>query len=160
MNEDERRPCPRCGALHYATDTVCLSCGADLTDERPRQEPPRPETSRRQPAISLEGDRQFGPGAVRRLAVCFVLVFGWLAYFLLAHPTWHNGGLILLLMMVTVVIVIILRPKLQREAWWSDTQPIWSPGGGSLYGVLLVLFLLYLVWLATSSSGWSGWFDD
>ena len=39
MTAGERRACPRCGALNYTTDDVCMSCGADLTHGRGRGGP-------------------------------------------------------------------------------------------------------------------------
>jgi predicted nucleic-acid-binding Zn-ribbon protein len=30
MSTDDRQPCPQCGALNYAADDICVSCGYDL----------------------------------------------------------------------------------------------------------------------------------
>ena len=40
VSESDRKPCPKCGALNYPTDAVCLGCGAELAPPQPREEPP------------------------------------------------------------------------------------------------------------------------
>ncbi len=42
MQGRARLTCPRCGAPVYATDDVCMNCGAELIPEKP-PEPPEPE---------------------------------------------------------------------------------------------------------------------
>lgn len=30
MSDGNRQPCPKCGALNYLADDICVSCGYDL----------------------------------------------------------------------------------------------------------------------------------
>lgn len=40
MAKGDRRPCPQCGALNYAADDICVSCGYDLPAGGPRADLP------------------------------------------------------------------------------------------------------------------------
>jgi hypothetical protein len=46
MSTDDRRACPKCGALDYTTDDVCLTCGAKLTHGPAHEGPPLPVPTR------------------------------------------------------------------------------------------------------------------
>jgi hypothetical protein len=46
MSDGGRQPCPKCGALNYVADDVCMGCGYDLPPAEAQQapvDPPRPE---------------------------------------------------------------------------------------------------------------------
>jgi len=58
MSDGGKRPCPKCGNLNYATEAVCLGCGAELDSgelsDRPLPLPEAPpEPAQQAPAGSI-----------------------------------------------------------------------------------------------------------
>lgn len=72
MSGGDRRPCPKCGALNYAADDICVSCGYDFPARAREWGPDKAAAGpppAQPPAVRRDSARRLGLAAV----VCSLL---------------------------------------------------------------------------------------
>lgn len=168
LSDNERKPCSQCGALNYATDSVCLNCGVNLADGRvpeapaPTQGAPSPRVgglpqvlllawltmALAWAALSLYGIQTLRPPNPRALG-------------LFHQPktesevreeqarysetlTWQYLGVIFWSLMAVVTLWLLLRPRAQARTGGARVQAAPQPAASGARADLVRFWVLLL----------------
>jgi len=141
----EKIVCPNCGEENYATDTICMSCGASLTEPAP-QEPEQPAAAPgAEPAPEAAAEEPEAKPGLKAALVKVILIstgIGLIEMLIVAFTAGETGGIISLKGTVSLLIGGLLFGALRGlMLGFLAKETKWSPSVTLLLGLGLAFSL-------------------